>query len=183
VFYYPGETNFRSADVIVINRTSENPTDVKRIIKNANKVNPNASIIISDMVLTPSKDIKIYGKKTIVVEDGPSVTHGGMRFGAGFEYAARNGAEIIDPRPFAVGSIKKAYEEYDHMGDVVPSLGYYGKQKEDLAKTVKNSDAEIVVSGTPINMDAILQVDIPIIDIDYKFVEREGSLKKALEKL
>ena len=182
MWYYPGETNFRSADVIIINKSSENPTDVKRIMKNVNKANPGARVIESDMELTPSKEISLYGKKTIVVEDGPTVTHGGMRFGAGFEYAARCGADILDPRPFAVGTIKDAYEHYHHLGDVVPSLGYYGKQLEELIETVKKSGAEVVVSGTPLSMANILETDIPVIDIDYKFVERKGSLKAVLDE-
>ncbi len=182
MWYYPGETNFRAADVIIINKTSENPTDVNRIMKNIEKVNPKAEVIESDMELSPLEEKNIYGKKVIVIEDGPTITHGGMRFGAGFEYAARCGADIIDPRPFAVGSIKEAYEKYDNMGDVVPSLGYYGKQRDELIETIKKSDAEIVVSGTPMHLGSILKIDIPILDIDYTFVERKGSLEKIIEK-
>ncbi|MBU0527844.1 cyclic 2,3-diphosphoglycerate synthase [Candidatus Micrarchaeota archaeon] len=182
MWYYPGETNFRAADVIIINKTSENPTDVNRIMKNVEKVNPNAEVIESDMELSPLEERNIYGKKVIVIEDGPTITHGGMRFGAGFEYAARCGADIIDPRPYAVGSIKEAYEKYDHMGDVVPSLGYYGKQREELIKTIKNSDADLVVSGTPMHLGSILKIDIPVLDINYTFVERKGSLGKIIEK-
>jgi predicted GTPase len=182
MWYYPGETNFRSADVIVINKISENPTDVRRILKNVEKANPKAEVIEGDMELTTMSDEKIYGRKVIVVEDGPTVTHGGMRIGAGFEYAARNGADIIDPRPFAVGTIKEAYRQYEHMGDIVPSLGYYGKQKDELEQTIKGSDAELVVSGTPMHLASILKLDIPVMDIDYKFVSRKGDLAKVIEK-
>ncbi|MBN1169676.1 GTPase [Candidatus Micrarchaeota archaeon] len=182
MWYYPGETNFRAADVVVINKSSENPTDVKRIMKNIEKANPGAMVIEADMELTASEDTGLYGKKVIVVEDGPTVTHGGMKFGAGYEYAARAGADIIDPRPFAVGTIKEAYAKYEHMGDIVPSLGYYGKQIEELSQTINNSDAEIVISGTPIAMKDILKTQKPVIDIDYHFCERTGSLKKAIEK-
>jgi len=182
MWYYPGETNFRAADVIIINKTSENPTDVNRIMKNVEKVNPKAEVIESDMELSPLEEKNIYGKKVLVIEDGPTVTHGGMRFGAGFEYAARCGADIIDPRPFAVGSIKEAYVKYDHMGDVVPSLGYYGKQRDELIETIKNSNADIVVSGTPMHLGSILKMDVPVLDVDYTFVERQGSLEKIIEK-
>ena len=182
MWYYPGETNLRAADVVVINKSSENPTDVKRIRKNIEKANPNATVIEADMELTPSDEIGIYGKKVIVVEDGPTVTHGGMKFGAGYEYAARAGADIIDPRPFAVGTIKDAYKKYEHIGDIVPSLGYYGKQMEELSETINKSDAEVVISGTPIAMKDILKTEKPVIDIDYKFVERQGSVKEVIDK-
>jgi predicted GTPase len=182
MWYYPGETNFRSADYIVINKTSENPTDVRRILKNIEKANPKAGVIEGDMELTAMVEKNLYGKKVIVVEDGPTVTHGGMKIGAGFEYAARCGADIIDPRPFAVGTIKEAYKKYEHMGDIVPSLGYYGKQRDELVETIKNSDAEFVVSGTPMHLGAMLNIEVPVIDIDYKFVARKGDLEKVIER-
>jgi len=183
MWYYPGETNFRAADVIVINRVSENPMDVKRIMKNVEKANPKATVIETDMELTTTGNLNIYGRKVIAVEDGPSVTHGGMRIGAAFEYAARNGAEIIDPRPFAVGSIKEAYKKFEGMGDVLPSMGYYGKQMEELAQTIKNSKAEIVVSATPIDFSKLLSVKIPVLHIDFNIVERTGSLEAQIDKL
>lgn len=183
MWYYPSETNLRSSDVIVINKSSDNPTDVRRIRKNIEKANPDAAVIETDMELFASDEMSIYGKRVIVVEDGPTVTHGGMKFGAGFEYAARQGAEIIDPRPFAVGSIKKVYEEHDHLSDVVPTLGYYGEQIEELTKTINGSDAEIVISGTPINIGRVVKTDKKIIDIDYKIRERLGSIKEQIEKI
>jgi predicted GTPase len=180
MLYYPGETNFRSADVIVINKVSDNPMDALRIRKNAEKANPKAKVIEADMELSATGG-SIYGKKVIVVEDGPTVTHGGMRFGAGFEYAARNGADVIDPRPFAVGSIKEIYARFGHIGDVVPSMGYYGKQIEELAETIKRSGAEIVVSGTPINLTKILKLDIPVLHVTFTIAERTGSLEKEID--
>ncbi len=183
MWYYPGETNFRSADIIVINRASENPMDVKRIMKNIEKANPRASVVETDMELVPSAKISIFGKKAIVVEDGPTVTHGGMKFGAGFEFAARNGADIIDPRPFAAGSIREIYSRFETIGDVVPSMGYYGKQMRDLAETIRRSKAEIVVSGTPINLAELLKVDIPVLHINFNIKERNGSLGSAIDRL
>ena len=180
MWYYPGETNFRMADIVVINKISENPMDARRIIKNIEKFNPKAITIETDMELTPSKEMNIYDKKVIVVEDGPTVTHGGMSFGAGFDYAARCGADVIDPRPFAVGSIKEAYAKYESMGSVVPAMGYYGKQIEELTQTINKSGAEIVVSGTPVDITRILKVKIPVLHIKYAMKEREGSLEKAL---
>jgi predicted GTPase len=179
-WYYPGETNFRSADAIIINKSGENPLDVMRIRKNAQKANPRAEVLETDMELMPSESMNLYGKKVIVIEDGPTVTHGGMKFGAGFEYAARCGADVIDPRPFAVGSIKEAYAKYEQLGNVVPSMGYYGKQVEELAKTINGSGAEVVVSGTPIDIKRVLKTDIPILHVTYRIKERVGSLKELV---
>ena len=180
MWYYPGETNFRAAGIIVINKTSENPMDAMRIMKNIERFNPKAMVIETDMELTPSKEISIYGKKVIVVEDGPTVTHGGMSFGAGFEYAARNGADVIDPRPFAVGSLREFYAKYEHLGSVLPAMGYYGKQIKDLAETINRSGAEVVVSGTPVDITCILKVKIPVLHIAFTMKERVGSLEKAI---
>jgi predicted GTPase len=181
--YYPGESNFRMADVIVVNKISENPTDVKRILKSAEQMNPKAKIIESDMELTPSDDRSIYGKKVLVVEDGPTVTHGGMRFGAGFEYAARNGAEVIDPRPFAVGSLIEAYKKFDHLENVVPAMGYYGKQVDELTKTINNSNADLIISGTPIDITHIVKTKIPVLHIKYNIKERVGSIEEAINSV
>jgi len=182
MWYYPGETNFRAADVIVINKVSENPMDVKRIQKNIDKANPKATVIETDMDLIPSRKMDIFGKKVIVIEDGPTVTHGGMKFGAGFEYAARMGADVIDPRPFAVGSIKEVYAKFEHIGSVLPSMGYYEKQLKDLAETIDRSGAEVVVAGTPIDIAGLLKVKIPILHVDFSIKERSGSLEAAIDK-
>lgn len=183
MYYYPGETNFRSADVIVINKVEENPADVKRIMKNVEKANPNAKVLETDLELTADKKMDINGKKAIVVEDGPTVTHGGMTFGAGFEYARKNGAEIIDPRPHAVGSIKETYEKYPHLEKVVPAMGYYGTQIEDLAETINKSGADVVISGTPVDLTKILKVDIPVLHINYSIKERKGSLTELVDEI
>jgi predicted GTPase len=183
MWYYPGETNFRSADVIVINKISENPIDVKRILKNVEKANPKAEVLEADMELTPDIDLDLKGKKVIVVEDGPTVTHGGMKFGAGFEYARRNGADILDPREHAVGSIRKVYQEYDHLESVLPAMGYYGKQIEELAETINKSGAEVVVSGTPVDLAGVLKVKIPLLHVTYHMRERKGDLGKILERI
>jgi len=106
-----------------------------------------------------------------------------MSFGAGFEYAARNGADVIDPRPFAVGSIKDIFAKYEHIGSVLPALGYYGKQVDELAETINKSKAEIVISGTPVDITRVLKVKIPILHIRYAMKVRGGSLEKAIEKV
>jgi predicted GTPase len=181
LWYYPGESNFRAADVIVINKVGENPTDVKRIRKNAENLNPKAEIIETDLDLSPEKKVDIKGKKVIVVEDGPTLTHGGMKFGAGYEYATEHGAEIIDPRPHAVGSIKDVYAEYGHLESIVPAMGYYGKQVEELAETINKSGAELVISGTPVDITKILKVDIPVLHISYGIKEVKGNIESILD--
>jgi predicted GTPase len=184
MLYYPGETNFRSADIILINKVNENPNDVRRIRKNAETANPRAAVIETDLELTASPHVNISGKKAIVVEDGPTVTHGGMKFGAGYEYAKRHGAVIIDPRPHAVGSIKEVFKKFDHLESVLPAMGYYDKELRELQETINRSGAEIVVSGTPVDLNRVLKVKIPIMHVNYTLIEMQpGFLDKAIEKL
>ncbi|MBI5223971.1 GTPase [Candidatus Micrarchaeota archaeon] len=183
LWYYPGETNFRMADVILINKVSESETDVKRILNNAQKVNPSAAIFQSDMLISSQTKVSVKGKKVVVVEDGPTVTHGEMKWGAGFEYARRTGAIILDPREFAVGSIKETYSEYEHMGNIVPALGYYGKQLKELEETLNRSKAAYIVSGTPIELKRLLKIDIPIIQVTYTLQIKDGDIGKMLKKI
>ncbi len=184
MLYYPGETNFRAADVIVINKVGENPTDIRRIRKNAETANPRAAVIETDLELTASPRMSISGRKAIVVEDGPTVTHGGMKFGAGYEYASRHGAVIIDPRPHAVGSIRAVFRAFDHLESVLPAMGYYGRQLKELEETINRSGAEVVVSGTPVDISRILKVRIPVVHVNYTLKEmKPGFLDNAVDRL
>lgn len=180
LLYYPGETNARMADIAVINKVSENPDAVKQISSNISETNPKAKIIQTDLDLTADEDITINGKKVVVIEDGPTVTHGGMGFGAGFNFATKNNAKIIDPRKCAVGSIKQTLENYPHIENVLPAMGYYGKQLNDLQDSINKSNAEVVVSGTPIDLRKILKIDIPILHVSYNIKEKSGSLDNIL---
>jgi predicted GTPase len=167
--YYPGELNFRSADVIIINKVNTaDRKDVDTVKNNAIIVNPNAEIILGiSTVFTDDKN-KISGKRVLVIEDGPTVTHGSMPYGAG-TVAAEDAKvkEIIDPRPFAVGSIKKTFEKYTHLTNVLPAMGYGKKQIKELEETINKTDAEIVVSGTPIDITRVLISSKPIVRIKY----------------
>jgi predicted GTPase len=183
VWYYPGETNFRAAQVIVINKVSEDKVDAKRIERNAKRINPKAQIFYSDMIISADKKIDIGGKRVIVVEDGPSVTHGEMKWGAAFEFAKNNGAQVIDPRKFAVGSIKEAYEKFDHMGDIVPALGYYGKQVKELEETLNKSDAQYIINSSPLDISKLIKTKIPIIQISYEIKFKDVEIGKMLEKI
>lgn len=178
--YYPGEANFRVADVIVINKYSENKEGGDRIIENARKVNPKARIIKADMKVRVEGDLA--GKKVLVVEDGPTLTHGGMAYGAGYVAAKNAGARIIDARKFAVGSIKQTFEEYPHLMGVLPAMGYGRKQMEELEETINKSDAEVVVIGTPIDLGRHLKLNKKCVRVVYDITEIEGSVEEEIER-
>lgn len=181
LLYYPGETNMRMADVIVINKVSENPEGAKIIRSNIKKMNERAMVLETDMELTADSDIKLNGKKVIVVEDGPTVTHGGMGFGAGYRFALNQKANPVDPRISAAGSIKETLEKYPHLKHVLPAMGYYGKQLKDLEVSINKSGAEVVVSGTPIDLRKVLKLDIPIVHVSYDTKVISGDLKKTVD--
>ena len=180
--YYPGETNFRMADVLVVNKVSENPEGADEIKINAAKYVPDAKIIETDLELVADEEMDIKGKKVLVVEDGPTVTHGGMAFGAGYNYAKRAGGEIIDPRPHAAGSLKQTFEKFTHLKDVLPAMGYFGQQLKDLEESINRSGAEVVVAGTPIDLKRVIKPDIPVLHITYNIKNGE-QIEKELEKV
>ena len=189
LLYYPGELNFRSADVIIINKVNTaDRRDVEAVRNNAIEVNPEAKVImgISDVIAEEKK--KISGKRVLVIEDGPTVTHGGMPYGAGTVAAEDAGVkEIIDPRPFAVGSIKKTFEKYTHLTNVLPAMGYGKKQIKELEDTINKTDAEVVISGTPIDITRVLKSSKPIVRIRYSVgketvKELEGLINQFIKK-
>ncbi len=167
--YYPGELNFRSADVIIINKVNTaDRKDVDTVHKNAEATNPYAEIILGVSTVTADDKEKISGKKVLVIEDGPTVTHGSMPYGAGTVAAQDAGVkEIIDPRPFAVGTITDTFNKYTHLKNVLPAMGYGKKQISELEKTINNTDAEIIVSGTPIDITRVLKSSKPIVRVRY----------------
>ncbi|HIQ03795.1 MAG TPA: GTPase [Desulfurococcales archaeon] len=185
VLSYPGEANLRMADVVVINKIgSAKPKDVKLVENNVRKVNPKAKIIKADSIVTVDKPELVKGKRVLVIEDGPSVTHGGLPYCAGYVAAVKYGAkEIIDPRPYAIGSIRKAYEEYKHIGKVLPALGYSSKQIRELEETIKNIDADTVILGTPSHLTKLIRIDKPIVKVRYELKEIEGpKLSEIIEE-
>ncbi|MFX1578703.1 MAG: cyclic 2,3-diphosphoglycerate synthase [Promethearchaeota archaeon] len=172
VTYYPGETNLRMADVVVINKIdTADYEDVEEVRENIMMVNPRATIIDAASPLTIEDIEKIKGKRVIVVEDGPTVTHGEMPYGAGYIAARKVGAEIVDPRPFAVGSIKDTFEKYSHLEDVLPAMGYGKEQTEELQKTINKADVDAVVIGTPIDLNRVIKIDKPNTRIRYDLQE------------
>ena len=183
--FYPGELNFRSADVILINKVNTADTkDIETVRNNAINLNPDALIVmgVSDVILEEKNKVK--DKRVLVLEDGPTVTHGSMPYGAGTVAASdANVKEIIDPRPFAVGSIKQTFEKYTHLTNVLPAMGYGKKQIQELEKTINNTDADIVVSGTPIDITRVLKSSKPIVRVKYGVgKETEKELDKIINK-
>ncbi len=172
ISYYPGETNLRMADVVVINKIdTADYEDIEEVRENIMIVNPNAMIIDAASPLTIDDIEKIRGKRVIVVEDGPTVTHGDMPYGAGYIAARKAGAIIVDPRPFAAGSIKDTFEKYSHLEDVLPAMGYGKVQMEELQKTINKSDVDAIVIGTPIDLNRVIKIDKPNVRVKYDLQE------------
>jgi len=180
--YYPGEVNVRSADIVIINKANTaEKKDIDLVRKNVQQINPTAKIIEGiSTVETENKDM-IAGKRVLVIEDGPTVTHGGMKYGAG-TIAAENGnvKEIVDPRSFAVGSIVETFNKYTHLTNVLPAMGYGEKQIKELEQTINNTDCDVVISGTPIDITRVLKADKPIVRIRYSVGDETA---KELEKI
>lgn len=184
MLYHPGEVNFRMADVIVINKMDSATEDELKVIReNIAKVNPDAKIIEANSPPVAENPDAIKGKKVLVIEDGPTVTHGGMKYGAGYVAAkAAGAAEIIDPRPFAVGSIVDTFKKYSHLEEVLPAMGYGEKQVKELEETINNSDCDIVVSGTPIDITRVVNVNKPIVRVRYDLqVIGDTTLEEVLK--
>jgi predicted GTPase len=171
--YHPGEMNFRSADVIVINKEDSANFDSIELVRNhAMQVNPNAIIIdaISPIFVENGEIIK--GKKVVVVEDGPTLTHGGMSYGAGFVAAKKWGAsEIVSPLPYAVGSILSTYQKYNQTKDVLPAMGYSDAQIKELEETINKIPADVVIIGTPIDLRKLVKLNKPAVRIRYELQE------------
>ena len=179
--YYPGEVNVRMADIIIINKVdTADEKSIREVEENVRKVNPKASILKAESPVT-IEHADIAGKKALVIEDGPTLTHGGMKFGAGMVAARNAGVRIIDPRPYAEGSIKAAFEKYSHLTDILPALGYGEKQVKELEHTINNADCDVVISATPIDIRRVVNVDKPIVRVRYGMGEE--SAKKLEEVL
>ena len=183
--YHPGEVNMRMADVIIVNKMdTADPKNVELVKEVVAELNPKAKLILADSPVSVDDPAAIKGKRVLVIEDGPTVTHGEMTFGAGMIAAKNSGAkEIIDPRPFAVNSIKATFEKYKHLEKVLPAMGYGNHQVKDLQDTINRADCDVVVSGTPIDLSRVLKANKPLIRVRYDLKVREGtSLEELLSK-
>ena len=173
VRYHPGETNLRHADVLVINKVdTANPDAVLAVRESIRELNPSAEVIEGASPLFVEDPAAIRGKRVLVIEDGPTLTHGEMKYGAGYVAARRFGAaEIVDPRPFAVGSIVDTYRKYSGTGPILPAMGYGEEQTRDLEKTIANADVDLVLSATPIDLNRVLKVSKPMQRVRYELQE------------
>jgi predicted GTPase len=180
--YYPGEVNLRSADVVIINKVNTaDRANIEIVRDNVLDVNPNAKIIEGISTISVDKPELIKDKKVLVVEDGPTVTHGSMSYGAGTVAAREYGArEIIDPRRYAVGSIIDAFNKYTHLKNVLPAMGYGRQQIEELEETINSAECDLVLSGTPIDLSRIIDVNKPVVRVKYDVGE---STFKELERI
>lgn len=186
VTFHPGEANFRAADVIVVNKANTaKGEDVEKVIAHARELNPRATLVRGASEVVCDKPDLVRGKKVLVVEDGPTITHGGMPYGAGKVAAEKYGAaSLVDGRPFAVGSIQKTYAKYPHIGRLLPAMGYYPEQIRELEETINASDAEVVLIGTPFDLARLIRIDKPTCSIGYELVNMGApTLEDALAKL
>jgi predicted GTPase len=183
--YYPGSTNVRLADVVVVNKVdSAKPENVKKVIDNVRMLNPQAAIIECASPVTIEDAEIIRGKKVLVVEDGPTLTHGEMSYGAGVIAAERFGAkEIIDPREYAVKSIAETYAKYPKTGHVLPAMGYGDEQVKDLETTINRVPCDAVIIGTPIDLRRIINIKKPSVRVQYSLDElTKPDLSDVLHK-
>ncbi|MDD8015551.1 MAG: cyclic 2,3-diphosphoglycerate synthase [Acidobacteriota bacterium] len=184
LLYHPGETNFRRAGVIVINKMdSAREEDVRLVLKNIRKANPGATVIRANSRITVEDGSLIAGKRVLVIEDGPTLTHGGMKIGAGIVAAQKYGAaEVIDPRPHAVGSIKTTFKKYAHLDKVLPAMGYGERQVKELERTINRIDCDLVISATPIDLKRVIKSGKRLLRVRYE-LEEIGSpnLKEVLK--
>jgi predicted GTPase len=175
--YYPGETNLRMADIVVINKVRQAKADSLAAIRGRIAgVRSKAAVIESDLEVAVDDPSLIAGKRVLVVEDGPTLTHGGMSYGAGTIAARQCGArELVDPRPAAVGTIADVYRQFPHLENVLPALGYSDEQRRELAETIERSGADVVVDASPCRLDRLLNLSLPMVRVRYRFVQLSGE--------
>ncbi len=181
--YYPGETNLRMADVVVINKIETSyPEKVEEVRVNVRKANPEAIVVEAASPIFVEKSKELTGKRVLVVEDGPTLTHGNMAYGAGAIAARKYGAsELVDPRPYAVGSLVDTFEKYSHLSDILPAMGYGRKQMDELEETISRAEADAVLIGTPIDLRRLVKIDKPAYRVRYELQEiGEPNLKDII---
>jgi len=180
--FHPGEANLRDADVVVVNKeNSASDEQIETVVANVREANPDAEVLHADSVVSVPDPDDVRGKDALVVEDGPSLTHGGTEFGAGTVAAERYDATRLDPRGHAVGSIADTLRKYDHLDRLLPAMGYTDEQIADLEATIRNVDPEVVVAGTPHSLADLVDVDAPIVDVSYRVAFRDTTVGEFLD--
>lgn len=182
VAYHPGEVNLRRADVVVVNKVGSAPVENVTLVEaTAREVNPRAVIVHARSAISVSDGDAVKGARVLVLEDGPTLTHGEMSTGAGAEAARLYGAaELVDPRPYAVGEIATIYEKYAHLGPILPAVGYYPAQLQDLAATIEAVPADLVLSATPFDIATLLKVNKRFVRVTYELEDLGGELGEQL---
>ena len=182
--YHPGETNLRMADVCVVNKIDSAPQEgIEAVLGSIHEHNPAARVVLAASPFEVEADVEqIRGKRVLAIEDGPTLTHGEMTYGAAVLAAKQHGAAtLVDPRPFAVRSIAETFEQYPNVGRLLPAMGYGRNQMEDLRETIARSDAELVLIGTPIDLRRLIELDKPALRVTYKLQEMgEPTLEDVL---
>jgi predicted GTPase len=172
--YHPGETNLRMADICVVNKVdSAQPEGVEAVVDSIRTHNPAAKIVLAASPFHVEENgLQIQGRRVLAIEDGPTLTHGEMAYGAAVLAAKANGAaELVDPRPFAVGSIARTLEEWPHIRELLPAMGYGREQMQELRETIERSDADVVLIGTPIDLRRVIEFDKPALRVTYRLQE------------
>ncbi|HPC83083.1 MAG TPA: cyclic 2,3-diphosphoglycerate synthase [Thermoanaerobaculaceae bacterium] len=180
--FYPGQTNAVIADLLIVNKVqTADPAKVAEVEANCRRLNPRARVIRCASTISVDRPELIGGKRAIVIEDGPTLTHGGMTYGAGW-FAAKNAgaAEIVDCKPYAVGTIKATYEKYPNAGQILPAMGYSGQQVKDLEDTINATPADVVIEGTPIDITRLVKVNKPIVQVTYELEELAPGVIEAM---
>ena len=182
VSYYAGEVNLRMADIVIINKVGTAPPEnITKLQETITQVNPTAQVLQSQ---SPLQMDDIHGKRVLVVEDGPTLTHGGMTYGAGALAAKERDLTLVDPRPYAVGSIKETYRKYPHLTTILPAMGYSKKQIREMEKTINAVDCDVVISATPIDLRRLVQVNKPLVRVHYGMEEQAAQeLKIMIDRL
>jgi len=180
--YHPGETNMLLADIALINKVdSALPENVEKVKDTIRQHNPNASIVLSESAVIAEDPDRIKGKRVLVVEDGPTLTHGEMKYGAGVIAAKRFGAaEIVDPRPYLEGTLKGTFEKYPDIGTVLPAMGYSSQQIRDLENTINRTECDLVLAATPIDLTQLITIEKPLQRILYEYRDHGRPLLEEI---
>jgi predicted GTPase len=181
--YYPGETTAKIADLLIINKVnSASKENVERVKKDLKEINPKAKIILTDSIVSADSPSLIKGKRVLLVEDGPTITHGNMIFGAATIAAKQYGAaEIVEAKKYAVGTIKETFEKYKTLDKELPAMGYSAKQIKDLERTINRADCDVVISATPTDIRHLISSNKPIVQVSYEIRPLTGELDKEIK--
>lgn len=182
--YHPGETNLVMADVAIINKVdSADPEKVEKVRKTIEANNPRAKIVLADSEVTAENSDQIKGKRVLVIEDGPTLTHGEMDYGAGVIAAQRFGAaQLVDPRPYLVGTVKEVFQTYPNIGSLLPAMGYSPQQVRDLETTINNTECDLVLAATPIDLTQLVSVNKPTVRIRYEYKDNSEPTLETIIK-